>query len=120
MLVAGTALSERKNRPSVCTRPLSRTANLPSADLMLKPSLLLAVAETLSLAAAAALSAASSRSRWRIRTCWSSSSTRRSSDALSGVVPSCCAMACGTTATLPDARMIPLTQIRTARIRLPP
>ena len=39
MLVTGTALSDRKNRPSVCTRPLSRTANFPSADLMLKPSL---------------------------------------------------------------------------------
>jgi len=63
VLVTGTALSERKNRPSVCTTPLNRTAYFPSADLMVKPSFAPAVADTLSLDAALMLSASSSRSR---------------------------------------------------------
>ncbi len=52
LFVTGLALSLGKKRPSIISRPLRRTAYLPSADLMLKPSLGLAVALTLSLAAA--------------------------------------------------------------------
>src|SRR5918994_636961 len=77
----GTVSLVGKNRPSLWIYPRNLREYFPSADLMLKPSLALAVADWRSLAAVAALSAANSRRRWRMRPRWSSSSTRASSEA---------------------------------------